>query len=253
MEISMKTCRTVLILFILTFTAASASAQIQLKPGVTPDTQVHLPKARNYAFCEIVPIMGAKPGVVAQFYNTSGASDCPPAKFDKIDPKKLAAQVGADEVWLNPRRHWMMDQLWIYKAGETVDFDGVKATWVATMTPEQLRAGSAKAFTPVEIRRESQWLFKKGKPVYLMRTADGKVYVMQSYVSVVDKSLNEKNLAQLGSKLKLPEGWRFEVKTLTKDLSIDPRRSGGVAHIIQDELKNTYEGCGFDATCNYVP
>jgi hypothetical protein len=238
---------------LLLLTVCSFAQQIKLNPGVTPGTGVHLAKARNYAFCEIVPVMGQKPDVVAQFYNSSGVGDCPPAKFDAIDAKKLAQQVGADMVWLNPRRHWMMDQMWIYKAGETVDFDGVKATWVATMTPEQLKAGSSKAYIPVDIHRESQWLFEKGKPVYLMRLPDGKVYVMQSYVNVVDKSLTMTGLPQLGSKLHLPEGWKFEVKTLDKDLSIDPRKSGGVAHIIQDELKNTYEGCGFDATCNYTP
>jgi len=60
-------------------------------------------------------------------------------------------------------------------------------------------------------------------------------------------------LAQLGSKLKLPAGWKFEAKTLNKELTIEPGKSGGAAHIIRDELHNVYEGCGFDATCNYVP
>jgi hypothetical protein len=35
---------------------------------------------------------------------------------------------GTYAVCLNPRRFWMMDRLWSYDAGETYDFDGVKAT-----------------------------------------------------------------------------------------------------------------------------
>lgn len=68
------------------------------------------------------------------------------------------------------------------------------------------------------------------------------------------KDLTFEQLPQLGSKLKnLPKGWKFETKVLTKDLTIDPRKAKGVAHIIRDELHDVYEGCGFDAACNYVP
>jgi hypothetical protein len=105
----------------------------------------------------------------------------------------------------------------------------------------------------MEIHRDTKWLYEKGKPVFLMRTPDGKVYVMQSYVTVVDKGLSIDNLSELGSKLKLPDGWKFETKKLDTDLTIDPTKAGGVAHIIQDQMQNTYEGCGFDAACNYTP
>jgi hypothetical protein len=53
----------------------------------------------------------------------SGASDCPPEKFDALDSKALAKKFHADAVFLNPRRFWMMDHLWSYDAGETYDFD----------------------------------------------------------------------------------------------------------------------------------
>ena len=58
----------------------------------------------------------------------------------------------------------------------------------------------------------------------------------------------------MGGKLKkLPAGWKFETKVLTKDLSLDTRRTGLWASIIRDELGNTYEGTGFDDLANYVP
>ncbi len=76
---------------------------------------------------------------------------------------------------------------------------------------------------------------------------------MQSYATEVDKNLTINNLPQLATKLKLPDGWAFETKTLEKDLTIDPRKAEGVAHIIRDDLHNVYEGCGFDAACDYVP
>jgi len=50
-----------------------------------------------------------------------------------------------------------------------------------------------------------------------------------------------------------PKGWTFKVKTLDKDLTIESTKPGGVAHIIQDDLLDTYEGCGFDDACSYTP
>jgi hypothetical protein len=76
---------------------------------------------------------------------------------------------------------------------------------------------------------------------------------MQSYATEVDKGLAFDQLSELGSKLKLPSGWSFETKKLTRDLTIDPRKANGLAHIMRDDLHDVYEGCGFDATCNYIP
>ena len=227
--------------------------QINLNPGAAPGLQLYNSKARNYPFCEIFAFMGKPPDVTAQVYNTTNASTCPPGKFIALNAKKLATQLGADQVYLNPRRHWTMDQLWVFKAGETVDFDGVKATWMAGMSPADVKTGMQGPYTAMEIHRDSKYLFEKGKPVYLMRTADGKVYVMQSYVTVVDKALSIDDLSELAGKLKLPDGWKFETKTLDTDLTIDPTKAGGVAHIIQDQMQDTYEGCGFDGACNYTP
>lgn len=146
-----------------------------------------------------------------------------------------------------------MDENWVYRVGETVDFMGVKATWMASMSPEQMRGAVSKPYEGVEIHRESKYLYKKGSTVFLMRTPEGKTYVMQSYATEVDKDLAFAQLPQLGGKLKLPAGWKFEAMTLTKDLTVDPRKANGTAHIVRDDLHNVYEGCGFDAACNYVP
>jgi hypothetical protein len=237
----------------LLLASSALSQQIKLNPGVTPGKQVHIDKARDYAFCEIVPITGQPPEVVAQFYNSTGASDCPASAFNAIDPKKLAEKLGANMVWMNPARHWTFDELWVFKAGETFDFDGVKATFMATMPANLLNSGTKGPYSPMQIHRDTMFSFQSGKPVFLMRLPDGKVYVMQAYGREVDNTMTMDKLAELGTRLKLPEGWKFEVAMLKKDLEVDPRKADGVAHIIQDGLKNTYEGCGFDDACNYVP
>lgn len=99
-----------------------------LKPGPIAGNTVHLEKARGYAFCELHFVMGQPPNLALEIYNTSGIAPCTPARFGPIDANALAKQFGADKVIKNPTRYWLMDKMWLYDAGETRDFGGLKAT-----------------------------------------------------------------------------------------------------------------------------
>ncbi len=48
-----------------------------------------------------------------------------------------------------------MDELWALKAGESVDFDGVRATWAATMMPEDMKGLLAVDYAPAQIQRDT--------------------------------------------------------------------------------------------------
>jgi hypothetical protein len=52
----------------------------------------------------------------------------------------------------------------------------------------------------------------------------------------------------------LPPGWKFETKTIDKDLTYIPSESTGYrTQAVSDDLQNFYQGCGFDDACNYIP
>jgi hypothetical protein len=68
---------------------------------------------------------------------------------------------------------------------------------------------------------------------------DGRVYIMQSYSQEIDKNLNEEALQTLAARLKLPKGWKYEVKKVDEDLVV--RNAAGKAHVIQDDLRNSYQ------------
>ncbi len=77
------------------------------------------------------------------------------------------------------RRHWVMDQNWVYAVGETVDFDGVSASWMASMSPQMMLQATAEPYQGVEIHRQSKYLYSKGSTIFVMRPADkSKAYVM---------------------------------------------------------------------------
>jgi len=260
---SVAVLRALIAATLVTLAPVQAQGQaIKLKPGPIPGRAVHTAKALNEAFCEIIPIVGKFPNITVEFYNTTGTtgpgSGCPADQFAAINVKTLASALKVDSVHMNPspqtaRRHWVMDENWVYKVGETVDFMGVKATWMASMSLEQMRGGVRSPYEGSQIQRATKYLYKKGSMVFLMRTPDNKTYVMQSYGNEVDKSLSIAQLPKLGGRLQLPAGWKFEARTLTKDLTVAPVNANGMAHIIRDDLQNVYEGCGFDRACNYIP
>lgn len=250
--------------------ASEASAQqTRLKPGAIEGQTLSFPKARNYAFCEFYVGFGkVTPDTETECYNTTGTTGegslCPPETFASIDPKKLAADLGGTFAFLNPvkqtaRKWWVVDELTLYASGETFDFSGVKATWVAKMSVGDLEAAAkaaANPYQPLTNNQFSKWTFKKGNDVFLLRAPEGKVYVMQAYTTASDPNLTYDHLSKLGSRMpKLPQGWSYEVKNLAQDLELDVRKAtpAGLKHLTLDEFQNVYLGCGFDAACNYLP
>jgi hypothetical protein len=61
---------------------------------------------------------------------------------------------------------------------------------------------------------------------------------MQAYSHIVENGLTLDSLPALGDRLHLPPGWRYRVRTPDQDLAL--RTVTGEAHVLQDELQNTY-------------
>lgn len=238
----------------LALVATAFAAEVKIHPGPVTGVTIVKDNARGTVWCEIVPVVGAPPDAVAHIYSSTAVDSCTEDRASALDMEKLAKDIGVAKVVMNPGRYWAFDRMTTYTAGETVDFNGIKAQWGATMTPEMMRTIiGTKPWSVAKITRDTEWFFMRGKPAYLLRTPEGKVWVLQVYTKSVDKSISLETLDQLPGKLQLPEGWKFERKVLDKDLSLEPRRASGEAYIMRDNLGNTYMGCGFDAACSYLP
>jgi len=235
--------------------ATSAQAELKINPGPIKGVTLVTENARGKVWCEILPMVGTPPNAVMQLYTSTFADNCTEERSSAQDMTKMAADLGVAKVVMNPGRYWAFDRATAFTAGELVDFNGIKAHWAATMTPQDVAAiVGTKPYSVAKIKRDTEWFYQKGKPAYLLRTPEGKVWVLQVYTKVKDPTLSMETLDQLGGKLQLPEGWKFEVKVLDKDLSLQPRRVADTeAFIMRDNLGNTYMGCGFDAACSYLP
>jgi hypothetical protein len=215
----------------------------------------HVKNTRGMPFGGAAVIVGTGRNERAHVYTATGCSDFVPGSIEKIDVKALAPTFGSNvkAVVPNAGRHWTMDEITL-ELGEVVAFQGVKLCWGGDMSGDEIKANFSGNYSIGKILRNSEWIYKAGSKVQLLREPGGIVWVMQEYTKTIDPTLTIDNLDTVGGKLKnLPEGWTFETKVLDKDLTLDTRRTGLWASIIRDELGNTYQGTGFDDMANYVP
>lgn len=203
----------------------------------------HLSGLRNERYGEVLLISPGQDGQLkAAVYNTFGLNDCPPQQWDALDARALAEQFNVPMVFLNGPRFWTIDEVTAYEWGETATFDGLEARCVAEV---RIPAGidptgvsAKKSYVDTTVKRDTKYVLAGGKPVYTLVAPGERTYVLQAYSHTVDDSQTMDSLATLGQRLHLPEGWQYQVHTPQDDLVV--RTVGGDAHVVQDELENTY-------------
>ena len=216
---------------------------------------------RDVRYAEIFLIGGdaVTQDLQAAVYNTTGLNNsadprnsCPDALWAKVDPERLKKQYNVLGVFKNGPRHWVMDWSEL-PVGAVRDFDGLEARWVAQVKLPRdaaLEKKGSTGYKPTTVARKSQMGFAKGNPVFILDDPTGNPWVMQAYSLIVDPNLSYDSLKDLGSTLKLPEGWKFRARVLDEDLTI--KAVDGIAHIVQDDLENTYDLCA-DGSSNFKP
>ena len=118
---------------------------------------------------------------------------------------------------------------------------------------ETMKVTVKGSYYPAYIYRNTQFKFNKGSTVHLLDAPDGEVFVMQSYTHHFDKRVTKDNLDNLGSILKLPEGWKYRAVMVDREFIINQKKTNHQAHVLQDNLHNTYQGSDGGKAFNYVP
>lgn len=196
---------------------------------------------RDARYCEILLFQGRGNNISGCVYNTLGLNDCPQDQWEELDASELKRQYGASAVVLNGPRHFIMDRTTLSTAGsDVIDFGGVQMRPFANveLPPGGLAGGGQTPYTETTIDRVTEYVYLAGRPIYQLTSPDGIVYIMQSYSQIIDPTLTAADLPNLGSRLKLPEGWQYSTRTPDSDLSLV---STGKATVLQDDLQNSYQ------------
>ena len=155
---------------------------------------------------------------------------------------QVNGEYGSQASKLNGPRHFVMDHSAAEgssASGEIFTFGGIQAKLVARLTTQlgEPTVGD-EYYRPNRVQRETQWTYDRGKLIYKLIDPSGAIYVMQSYAQIVDPNLTIDQLADLGSRLNLPEGWRFETRRLRHTMTMTAE---GMTSVVNDELLNTYQ------------
>jgi hypothetical protein len=202
------------------------------------DEPVHSTRMYGKRYCEVLLVHPGTGGIVADVYNTYTLNNCPAAPWAALDMKAVAQQEAVPIALRNGPRYWLMDSVVKERVAEpkTADFGGIEMARIASVS-----LGTTVDNTPYRthgVDRRSTFTFAKGRTVHELVAPDDARYVMQTWSQQVDPTLAERDLAGLGSRLQLPEGWRYRSRVLRKPLRIVTRDAP--AHVLQDDLMNSY-------------
>lgn len=168
-------------------------------------------------YCEIIELKGLPPKGVATVWNTIGLNKCPDAQWRAFEAGPLAKELGDTAVVLNGPRHFLMDSV-TAEPGVQRSFHGLRMRKVATIAIRTAADLDQTPYTDRTILRDNVWSWRKGRTVFELVAPGGDTYVMQSYAQIKDPSLTLAKLGSLGRRLKLPAGWRYRTRTLTRTL-----------------------------------
>ena len=224
------------LLFLITFLLNAGIAEAQ------PSFEKSVSNLRNQRYCEVLYGKRNFLKLEVKVFNTQGLNLCPEERWQALSKEAIAKQFDASLVVLNGPRYWMMDE--IQAAGTTVNhvkasFGGIEMNLRASVEVGLLKQILGdKRFTPNQINRTTNFVYKAGSLIYELISPAGEIYVMQSYSQIVNPSLSMKDLDVLGNQLKLPAGWQYQSRVLEQDLSLV---ANGVAYVLQDNLSNSYQ------------
>ena len=224
--------------------AMSSAATTSPNPLVSVRKSDHM---FNKRYCEYLFVRLEESKLVGDVWNTFGLNKCPADQWKASDASALKALVpGTLAVKLNGPRYWLIDHAsitWDRRiqplTGTVRSFFGLKMRMLTTVdVPVVNGVPGIAPYVETIVNRRTDFSFSRRNPVYQLVSPEGDVYAMQAYSQIVDPKLTRRKLGGLGSKLELPDGWKFRTRHLKRDLTL---KTDGKTTVLQDELQNTYQ------------
>jgi hypothetical protein len=193
---------------------------------------------RGERYCEVLLVRPGGDTLSVEVWLSYPRNDCPARQWESLDFEAIAAEADAAVALPNGPRFWLMDRIerWTPIDPVTKTFGGIEMSRGATVEIASLTASAP--YVPVGVNRSTVFVYEAGTLVYQLTDPGGAVYVMQSWSQQIDPSIELDSLAQLGSRLDLPDGWFYGERQLDAALRVETIDRD--AQVLQDEYRNSY-------------
>lgn len=218
------------------FFTTSSQAVTQTQPS-----EDGLDNIRNKRYCEVITVKRHLLKFDINVYSTVNLDDCPDNLWKQLKEDEVKKQFHVDMVKFNGPRYWTLDGLRASKSSidnPLVTIGGINFKQRATLDPFVWKAMVGKSYSPNAVNRTTVWIYKPYTRIYELVDPHGNIYVMQSYSQIKDPNLQMSDLINLGSRLKLPKGWKYQTRIITEQLNL---KAEGIAYVITDDLYNSYQ------------
>jgi hypothetical protein len=169
-----------------------------------------------------------------------------------VDLKKVAKRFQALTAVASQPRYWALD--WFAdRVGAVRNFDGLDAAWMGNRLAAESRLSAKaadEAYRFQSFPRTTIEGYKRGTKVYLLDDPKGRAWVLAAYTAEAAPNGAVDDLDSLGDRLKLPEGWKFRIVTLDRELVLEAK--GGSAAATVDNLGDVYHLAG-QGQSNFTP
>ena len=222
--------------FTMTWGIMVLLALLFCSPVISLAAQKH--DLRNTRHCEVILF---NPKFKLSVYSTIGLNACPETSWVKMTVSRVKQETGVFFAYLSGPRYLVIDDFenpLIAKSASRL-LGGIQMREAAVLHPNLMDIiRGAEPYREHIVERRTTWIYQAGHPVYALINPKGQVFVMQSY-SVEISPLTQAALADLGTQLVLPKGWRFRTTVLTKDMHLTTVDNKSV--VILDSLLNSYQ------------
>lgn len=193
-------------------------------------------------YCEVLLASPEADGRLRADVWNSGPFGCPQADWEALDSDALASEFGVQTALLNGPRFWVIDASTNNAPPATPMLDQFGNLTMLLGPSVLLAEGFVFGENPYQVNavsRDTVWRYRAGREVYELTNPDGQRFRMQSFTRAFETDQLLGELASLGSRLSLPEGWSFATRRLTEDLNLPT--VAGIAEVITDDFGNTYQ------------
>ena len=194
----------------------AASTTASTIPGVQVGgvRSTRLDDLHGRSVCELDLVHQVSAVVVADIYTTATVNDCDEAAFAAVDTRAVAREQGVPLVLRNGPRVMVLDSLTtsVDSGGDSIQAGGITLEKSATVELDSV--SSQQPYRGYTLKRNAAAVYDAGRRVYELHDPNGNTWVMQSYSTHIDPSLDERGLEQLGARLHLPKGWTFSSREL---------------------------------------